>query len=170
MKGRWRKDGPLLPVEFARRSGKGRLTLVTHATSEGQRTYWAQSGLTVRDEARENLRAREGTPNISDIHWATRTGLHDSNDTIAGRVQGWLSEHAEIETAIWAGLKATLAPEDVVAKAVEYLTSLMPNSDAYKSAHEYVVKTPSQIQTSVRREMQARGWTDVALPDNLFET
>lgn len=169
MSGRWRKDGPMLPVEFARRSGKGRLTLVTHEASEAQRTYWVLSGLTVLDEARENLREREGTPHMADVHWATRTVLHASNDIIAGRVQSWLSEHAELEAAIWAGLKATVDREDVVAKAVEYLMSLMPHGEAYKNAHEYVVKAPFQIQTRVRKEMQARGWTDVALPDELFE-
>jgi hypothetical protein len=36
---RWRTDGPWLPIEFARLSDRGRLTLVIHPESPAQQAY-----------------------------------------------------------------------------------------------------------------------------------
>jgi hypothetical protein len=40
IKSGWHRDGPPLPVEFARISGDGRLTLVIHPGSKEQQTLW----------------------------------------------------------------------------------------------------------------------------------
>jgi hypothetical protein len=164
----WHTSGPRLPIEFARISNDGRLTLVMLSGAALQQTYWALSGLETLDSARNDLSQREGTSKLSTIHWATRTVAHDPDDPNAGLVQAWLSEQAELDAAIWTGLRQTLGT-DVLAEAVAYLTGLKPDDDAYDRAREYLIKTPAQIQTRVRKAMQSQGWTDEVLPDDLFE-
>src|SRR6266568_4839894 len=58
--GNWRADGPLLPVEFARQSSNGRITLVLVEGAASVPTLW--SAFNTRDlaRARESLRQREG--------------------------------------------------------------------------------------------------------------
>lgn len=169
VQGRWRTDGPRLPIEFARKSENGRLTLVTVPDAEPQQTYWVISTFTTVEAARENLREREGKRvALRDIHWATRSELHDAKNVIAALVQEWISLHVEVDAAIWTGLNATIEGPDVVAKAVQYLAGLA-DADTARRAREYVVRAPPQTQTRVRREMQARGWTDEPLSDDLVE-
>lgn len=61
----WHKNGPPLPVEFARISGNGTISLVIspeHGTTVT--TYWAESMEGDLPLARENLCDRERTPDI----------------------------------------------------------------------------------------------------------
>src|ERR1017187_2142050 len=73
IKTRWRSDGPKLPVEFARISGDGRLTLVILPTAEDQPVHWALSEFESVDDARRNLKERERC-RLSDIHCLTAEG------------------------------------------------------------------------------------------------
>ncbi len=73
IKTRWRRDGPRLPIEFARISKDGRLTLVIHPASEDQTTYWAGSEFKTADHARQNLREREGAK-LEEIHYLVQNG------------------------------------------------------------------------------------------------
>lgn len=168
--GRWRRDGPHLPIEFARLSTGGRLTLVIHPEFDDQQTYWAISTFTILEDARSNLRHRERT-RIDHVRSVSRSGRASASDAVTARVRDWLDEHATLDAAIWTGLPSTLlGPRaSVVAQAVEYFTSLDRHSADYHSAREYVVKAPPQIQTIVRREMRDRGWADAELPTDLFE-
>jgi hypothetical protein len=168
MRSRWHRDGPMLPIEFARISNNGRLTLVIHPPSAEQQTYWALSALDTVDKAREDLKKREGTT-LGHIHFASRGMLRDEHDPIEAAVQSWLCLHPQLDGAVWTGLPATLEGPDLVSKAVVYLTSLVPGSDAYEPSREYVMKTPSQVQTAVRREMQKQEWADAELSSDLFE-
>lgn len=53
----WHRDGPMLPIEFARKSSDGRLTLVIHAGCRKQRTYWANSSCERLCDAIETLKS-----------------------------------------------------------------------------------------------------------------
>jgi hypothetical protein len=69
----WHRDGPPLPIEFARISLDQRLTLVIHPGSKDQRTLWASALSQELEAVRANLRDREGTsPQL--IHSATAAG------------------------------------------------------------------------------------------------
>ncbi|HUZ47917.1 MAG TPA: hypothetical protein VMW54_14875 [Terriglobia bacterium] len=75
-KGDWQPDGPYLPIEFARISGKNedRLTLVCMEGVQPIRTYWIRSSRRTLEGARENLRCREGCPEVDAIGYLTRKG------------------------------------------------------------------------------------------------
>ena len=167
---RWRKAGPRLPLEFARKSTDGRLTLVIHRPSALQRAYWSLSQLESIDAAREDLATREGPTPLKNIHWATREGRGDPADDVRRRVLEWLSEHANVDAAIWTGLPPKdLDGSDVVAAAIAYLTGLDDGTATFRKAKKYVACAPPQIQTAVRRAMQQRGWCDEDLPAATFD-
>ncbi len=135
---RWRRDGPRLPIEFARISSDGRLTLVIHPDSEDQQTYWAVSEFAVMDQARRNLAQREGAK-LSDIHHLARKGQARSgaSKVVMTRTREWLAKHREVEGVIWTGLgsnwkdkrKQPFTPDD----AVTYLADAMLSPTLFES-------------------------------------
>ncbi len=62
VEGRWRADGPTLPVEFGRQSSDGRITLVIVQGFASVPTLWSVFNTRDLAEARESLRQREGVP------------------------------------------------------------------------------------------------------------
>src|SRR5437868_4323624 len=69
----WHRDGPALPIEFARVSKGKRLTLVIHPGSKEQQTLWATAASQELEAVRANLRDREGTSSRL-IHSGTAAG------------------------------------------------------------------------------------------------
>jgi hypothetical protein len=185
IRSRWCSDGPKLPIEFARISGDGRLTLVIHAGSPEQptpeqQTYWALSEYENMKAARKNLKSREGTA-FEHIHSLTASGqcLGTVDSEICARIRDWLAAHKNLHAAVWTGLpsnwdKKPVGGEFSVEGAVQYLTELERARDeakvAYDRAFEYLTNAPSQIQTPVRNIMRKeRGWDDAPLARVLFE-
>ena len=194
---RWRSDGPKLPIEYARISdeGRGRLTLVIHpGTSEApvaeHETYWALSGKNNLDAAIENLREREGTPNPHNIHCILAGGQVYNGDPpmfVQKEIASWLSRHSGVEACIWTGLESNWKEvrdqefhiADALRYAVELEKAVTHAKDAaardrankkLREAREYVGKTPSRIQTGLRRKLSALlDWGDIELAAELFE-
>ncbi|MGC1619958.1 MAG: hypothetical protein WA765_15825 [Candidatus Acidiferrum sp.] len=186
LKSRWHSDGPALPIELARISGDKRLTLVIHPGSPeestpDQQTYWAMSEFGDLKAARKNLQAREGTAS-KHIHSLTADGQQEGavDPEISARMGEWLKAHRGLEAAVWTGLPSNWDDEQkgrkfTVEDAVQYLGELEGAKDeakaTYDRAREYLINTPSQIQTPVRRIMrEKKGWKDSTLSGILFET
>jgi hypothetical protein len=177
IKTKWRKEGPALPIEFARISEDGRLTLVIHPDSAPQQTYWALSELTELEAARRNLQEREGCPR-SKIH---SFPVGDADEAIprsvATELGTWLAKHENIDILIWTGLTTNwnekfqrkFSAED----AVRYLEKLDAERNQtrvkYERAKEYLRNAPPSIRTEVRTKMRENGWTDTKLSDVLFD-
>jgi hypothetical protein len=178
IKTKWRSDGPRLPIEFARISRDGRLTLVILPGSDEQPTYWALSEFGRPEQAVENLAEREGT-DLTHVHCLTAGGdaACDVPPPVVERLRDWLAAKPDIDVAIWTGLPSNwrekrgceFSPED----AVCYLRELESGRDraatTYDRAREYVCNAPSHVQTPVRRAMQRLGWRDKELPAVLLD-
>ena len=172
---RWRKDGPRLPVEFARISNDDRLTLVILPGAERITTYWALSAFDEIGPAIVNLSLREGTKpeNIAQIY--KRAAASDLEPGAA--VVDWLESQTGIDAAIWTNLpsnwdfkqRTPFSPED----AAQYVLNLQDRQDhgvSFRRAAEYVRNAPSQVQTPVRRLLQLHeSFTDAILSEVLFE-
>jgi hypothetical protein len=188
IKSRWYSDGPPLPIEFARISGDKRLTLVIHlgppeSPTPKQQTYWALSECKTLDEARENLRKREGAKKIERIYGLNIDGkMKGEKDLVTAEISrvihDWLMTKHGVEAAVWTGLPTNwprkrfkeFSPED----ALQYLDEVERAKDdaaaAYGRAREYITNTPPQIQTRLREMVRKRkGWKDTALAKALFE-
>jgi len=78
IRGKWFDDGPLLPIEFARESNDGRITLVISNTDHQVRTLWSLMSLTNLEAAKKALAIREGISesNIKNCigFWVSPTG------------------------------------------------------------------------------------------------
>lgn len=66
---RWRNDGPFLPVEFARQSRDGRITLVLLEGAIPVPVLWAEMRSRTLSDAVAALAEREGTPVANIGRW-----------------------------------------------------------------------------------------------------
>ncbi|MGB9067522.1 MAG: hypothetical protein WCC21_03035 [Candidatus Acidiferrales bacterium] len=166
----WHRDGPDLPIEFARVSKDGRLTLVIHAGSEDQQTLWAAAVSDDVEVVRESLRAREET-GARFIHSATVAGVFSDGvgKEVRDSIENWLKARPGLKGCVWTGLpsnwKETRHSDFSVTGAVEYLNNLLEPS----RAREYIQNTPRQIQTTVRGAVRKKlQWLDAELSPALF--
>lgn len=184
IKSRWHCDGPALPIEFARISSDGRLTLVIHPgpheqRTPEQRTYWALSEFDDLKAARKNLQDREDAKSLDDIPSLTSDGQEQGkiDREIAAQIRAWLSGRQNVQASVWTGLRSNW-PQKSSGKqfmsqdAFAYLRELETEKGQTTAnrAREYIRNAPPQIQTPLRRMMQVeKGWEDAILPTILFE-
>jgi hypothetical protein len=165
--GQWEQDGPSLPVEFARISRDGCLTLVVvpdypHRVT----TLWSVSAQHDLVMAIQNLAGRECiTENLESIHGVDRDGnsIGTVDAGIASAVHGWLSQRPSLGAAIWTGLGTQPSrwrghgydAGFTADNALSYLRSL--EDDQSHPAFDYMRRAPEQITTPVRRRAHEEG-------------
>ena len=166
-KGDWHEDGPLLPIEYRRLSGRGRITLVLYPKVEDVQTLWAHAVYEKLGEAIENLCDREEVPraHIERIGFAIIGGRSRCNAApdVLERIQRWGKEKG-MDAVVWTDL--TENPEKFKDETgmelnddniIKYLKSL--EGETLDQAKEYVQRTPLQIDTSLRgRIREELGW------------
>ena len=166
LQSKWHANGPVLPLEFARLSNDGCVTLVVHPGEPPQPTYWALSSCDDWEQAREDLQKRERCPDIQSIHVLTSQGKFHGKDRCAEimeSVSTWLTSKPQINAALWTGLgegnnwhkrlKQKFAPN----LAFSYLSSL--EGEEMARARRYIIKAPSRIRTELRKRIEAElGW------------
>jgi hypothetical protein len=162
--GHWRVDGPLLPVEFARQSSNGRITLVLGRGFAPVPTLWSVFNTRDVAEARESLRVREDIPRSrsaeSIAQWCR--GENATADPVT-TIPDWAAVR-NLEAAVWTNLRPKFAGTNgripTEAEVVAYLQTL--EGQARAAAEEYVRRAPRQIATAYRRAIEtALGWTPV---------
>jgi hypothetical protein len=162
--GQWRPDGPILPVEFARQSSNGQITLVLVRGAAPVPSLW--SVFNTRDLAgtRESLRERERVfrSRASDLiaHW--RQGENPVSEPDA-TIPTWAAEK-DFEAAVWTNLPPKFDGIDgrvpTENEMIVYLRTL--EGQVRAAAEEYVRRAPRQIATVYRRAIErALGWTPV---------
>jgi len=173
IRSRWSVDGPMLPIEFGRISGRYRVTLVIMPGAAPQQTFWGLSEFSSLSDAAENLRDREGTSRKY-VHCLAADAEAEGLDAkVAEIVRRWLEERADLDAVVWTGLPSNwlekrehnFTRDDVLA----YLGELR-QADKAGGAEEYVRNTPASIRTEVRERIEAEfGWTATRLAPFLFE-
>ncbi len=166
-RGPWFTDGPFLPIEFARQSKDGRITLVLVRGRALVRSLWTVLALTELDEAVEALQKREGIAKVDiDKHigrWTKGRQAADDeiDDEIVERIEKW-GEFLNLDAVIWTNLppKFKCVSDDVpnAEQVVWYLDHL--EGAKRRNAEHYVRMAPRQIDTDYRRSIEADlGWT-----------
>lgn len=161
----WSTDGPELPIEFARISNDGRLTLVIKDKCEKIKTLYSISNYEKREEAILDLAVREGCGR-NKIGYYDKTSKKIFPDKFQWKdeIEKWIENNKEIDAVIWTNLKANFKdatdlnfePDNIV----NYLKYLKAETQAL--AEEYIRKTPSQIKTTMRKIIEEKlGWTPI---------
>lgn len=168
----WRPDGPCLPVEFARKSSRDRVTLVLWNDAPTSRTWWTKSLTGDIDEAAENLRVREGPTRRTWIHLVDARGARDldGRDVTgpeADIVRQWLKGRNELAGAVWTAIEPDgFAGSNLAGEVVQHLQRLA-ESGSIDAAREYMRRAPETVMTPVRLAVfQAFGWTIAPLPES----
>lgn len=180
---KWFEDAPLLPIEFARKSSKGRLTLVIVPTQEEPvRSLWALFSVGDLATACEALRVREGIGKDK-AQYVGRWSARGAGTTVASagaagtqaarpdpvcRAIGEWGSRLGLDAVVWTALPpgdfgdppAERAPTEE--EALEYVNT-RPHEERLV-AEEYIRRAPVQIDTPLRRVFAAKlGWTAVGL-------
>lgn len=167
IKGGWQRDGPRIPIEFARISRGGRLTLVIRRETAVVQTLWAHACHTELGAARCNLREREKTPRICHIGFIFTHRDDDQNTNILSEkyvkdIRMWALEKG-LGAVVWTDLPSNwhdppTAFQDKVKppfnrdNVIAYLKSL--EGESLSEAEKYIRFAPRQVQTRVRRRIE----------------
>jgi hypothetical protein len=150
----WFPDGPLLPIEFARRSSNDRVTLVLVPTVPSVRALWCLLTATDLQMARDELAAREAvlkTKNRNIGFWSRTSG---ASGTCADIVGSWAAGH-QLDAVIWTSLGPKWQKEEGRVPSAEDVLNFVRHQGPDSKAAEYIRKTPEQIDTDYRRRMVA---------------
>lgn len=156
----WFDDGPFVPVEYLRQSGDNRITLVLAPTAIPVRSLWAVMDLPDVDVAREALRKREGTSRDKPEHIGSWRA--DTEAPAIGGLAEWACGRG-VKSVIWTALPPKFGKQDREPSADEVMAHMRSLRGAERdNAEHYVRRTPRQIDTPIRRRIEAElGWTAV---------
>ncbi len=160
----WHTDGPLLPVEFARISNQGRLTLVLSPKSQSIKVLWAEMNTMTVQQAIENLRQRERVSK-NDIGCLDVRDLRNNHSDVIPEVLAVTKEWAEsknIEAVIWTDLPPNFSEVTGMDYSEDNVITYLRNLSDGRDAQEYVRKAPPQVRTRMRKVIEERlGWTSI---------
>lgn len=159
-------NGRHLPIEFCRISRGERLTLVIEENlGTPCMTYSAQSAFDDLEEARENLRVREGMNHINGVGFVDLVSDRQSSRAMERHpravetISSWVGTNG-YDTAIWTALASNFdEPEKANAPfSVEAAIRYLETRDVAKlaSALDYIRQAPAEVQTPVRAAVNAR--------------
>lgn len=149
---RWNPDGPKLPIEFARKSNDGRLTLVIFSNYKNIKekwikTYWSYINTNSTHTAISLLAEREKCPLSRIGLFYPKNGFTSENEILKS-INVWALKK-EIDTIIWTNLAATFNNEDEI---LNYILCIKGN--VYSKAYKYIFSTPIQTKTYLREKIE----------------
>ncbi len=156
--GAWRDDGPELPLEFARTSQDGRLTLVLVNDAPLVPCLWTELDYTAPHHAQEALAGREGCTLPGIGLWPGDAPRHAAGAELIAR---W-AEARGVQAVVWTALTPRFDGNDgqappTGAASLAYLRTLEARAQA--RAREYVERAPTQLRTPLRQLFeQELGW------------
>ena len=163
----WSENGPMLPIEFARISKDGRLTLVITKDVKEVKTYFAISNYETLEEAVLNLAVREGSGREQIGSYDKSKNTFSTKVFFEQNILEWIN-NTDIDAVIWTNLGENWAVKNDDGKVIEivpnervdYLKKLKNHKRAL--AEEYIRRTPTQIETHYRSLIEKElGWKPI---------
>lgn len=162
----WKKDGPILPIEFARISKDGRLTLVITENGTEVPVLFTLSNYHNLEEAILNLAVREGSGRNSIGSYDKSKDTFSSKFLFKDEIINWI-KNTDFDAVIWTNLcenwnikndKGDIIRQIEPERRIEYLKELKGHTSAI--AEEYIRRTPHQIVTAFRKKIESElNWT-----------
>lgn len=144
--GEWHEDGPELPLEFARLSGRGRVTLVVMPDGPRVPVLWTLLDVASLEDGMAALRAREETK----LDWIGRWPS-GRDDHYAPDIGKW-AQAKQLDGVVWAALPPKWGDENgripTEPEVLDYLSALP--SEAAREPFRYIRNAPRQIRTPYR--------------------
>jgi hypothetical protein len=161
--GSWETDGPPLPIEFARVSGDGSLTIVLHPDVPNVQVLWARTLTQNIETALLDLKKRERTTNVDRIGFVCIPNSSKRCNvipTIWQRIEQWAKQKG-LDAVVWTDLSSNFKEKTGLdfseENAVAYISSL--SGEALAKAENYVRMAPEQVETNVRKRLKEElGW------------
>lgn len=153
--GDWNPNGPKLPIEFARQSTSGSITLVIENNAKPVKTLWAYMLDNEISFAIGRLRTRERTATRF-IHSLAKDST--PKNLVQKTIQDWMKP-LQLDAVIWTGLPPKFNGVDNIIPSINELKKyfrVLQKKDAnqFAKAREYVLKAPEQVQTNYRPELE----------------
>ena len=163
----WLLDGPHLPVEFARHSNGGRMTLVLLPDRRLVPVLWSEMLVTDLDAAKRSLamrecRRRDRQPvaedriqRFVDESCGCWTRNDDFRSQCADVVRQWAA-HRDVEAVIWTDLPARFNGINGQVPTSEQVIEFLRHREGQErqNAMEYIRKAPKQISTEYRSQIE----------------
>lgn len=168
--GEWQQGGPLLPIEFARTSRDGRLTLVLVDGAQLVPTRFVELDYATPEQAQEALAGREGSGVESIGLWP---GPPPKYAVGAAHVAEW-AVASGFDAIVWTALRPKFRNEygrlpEGEDDVLRYLKDLDAETSAL--AREYISRAPEEVRTRFRSAIERElGWLPVAGPTGLAPT
>jgi hypothetical protein len=162
--GSWFNDGPFLPVEFARESGDGHITLVLCPSVAQVPTRWVLLEQPSVELARANLGYREYPKATkkwiqeSIGYWDRESNTQHGMESEA--IVAWALAR-DLDGVVWTnlpcGFKAKRGTFPSITEVVAHLESL--DEAVLKKAEDYLRNAPTEVDTVYRRQIAEHfGW------------
>lgn len=165
VRGDWQKDGPFLPIEFARMSKHDRITLVILCEKPdypASRSLWTLLHVKSPEDGKEALRVREGCAEEDIGLW--KKGDKDPEHWIDKRIARWATM-LDLDGVVW----TKLGPQWIVKrKKLQRIPTLDEVKQRLKEwgepngtyARLYLQMAPKQIDTPYRRAiLKENNWS-----------
>jgi hypothetical protein len=155
----WNKDGVDLPIEFARISQDGRLTLVILEKFKKVRTLWNLSSCETIEEAIMNLKEREGmslrSQKVGYLNLKTECNNSQLSDELNHAIKKWAIKK-QLDAVIWTDLDSNFIEKTQTPINEQNLNTYLESLeiDAKVKAFEYIMKTPEQVKTQFRDKLK----------------
>ena len=159
--GEWNKDGPRLPVEFARISQDRRLTLVLLRNSNLVPVLWARIDTDDLTEAKENLKQREQITDNRKIGFVDLISKNENSGIVnTSMIKTW-AQVRDMDAVIWTDLPSNFEKNQNKilneTNVILYLRNL--NIEKSLLAEKYIRRAPYQIKTPLRAVIEKElGW------------
>jgi hypothetical protein len=158
----WNSGGPVLPIEFSRKSksrGNALTLVIDRERGSPVETYYAMSKRKDPRDALKDLRSREGTTlgNIGFVDLLDGSERGRDEQSVQD-IRAWAMEK-KIQFVAWTDLSSHFAGFDTATfttAATDHLKSLDPIQ--LRQALMYILMAPKQTDTGLRRALMEDKW------------
>lgn len=158
----WRRDGPDLPIDFARESDGGELATVICSTAPMTRVMWTIVRTSSITAAREFLRLREQIPSSRpESVGCVFKGTFDPQIPFAEKIDFW-AKGQRLDGVVWTALPPRFQGENGRAPSIEEALRYLQDLPIRQRNHaeSYVRTTPRFVATALREAIcDELGWT-----------
>ena len=132
--GHWCNDGPMIEVEFARKSRDGRVTLVLCKTDQPVQSLWCLLNVQDLNEAICRLACREQTEKVNIGRWP-QTQEPSRVEFIHG-LSTW-AQSKKLDGVVWTDLPPNFDGSEVTPSLTQVLANIQEEKDAYDLIKDY---------------------------------